>query len=79
MTVTYTESAYSSVDGVNVYSQLGSMRKYYNVAGKWYNAFNRTRSPLSGDSGFWRISPQGKLDQGSSDNYKAWVTFAFCI
>jgi hypothetical protein len=56
-----------------------SRRKFYEVAGKWYTAFNRTRSPLDGTTGFWRIAPAGGLDGGTSPNYKAWVTFAFCV
>ena len=53
--------------------------KYYQVAGKWYNAFNRTRTPLTTSTGYWRIEPTGGLGHGSSPNYKAWVTFAFCV
>lgn len=54
-------------------------RKFFDVGGKWYNAFNRTRTPIITSTGYWRIEPSGALGQGSSKNYKAWVTFALCI
>lgn len=54
-------------------------RKFFEVGGKWYNGFNRTRTPITTTTGYWRIEPAGGVGQGSSKNYKAWVTFAFCI
>lgn len=62
-----------------IYGSDKERRKYYNVGGKWYNAFNRTRSPLTGNTGFWRIDPGGWMGPGSTGNYNTWVGFAFCI
>lgn len=50
------ESAPSSIARDNL-----TRRKYYEVGGKWYNGFNRTRTPITTSTGFWRIEPGGGM------------------
>lgn len=53
--------------------------KYHNVGGKWYNTFSRTRSPLLNKTGYVRVNPTGNFDAGTTANYRACATFAFCV